>query len=515
MRRIRIALLSAALLCLLMTAAARGADSVYWSNYETPAISHANLSGGGGGNTIAGLSPTLEGPYGVAIDPTAGKVYWANFATDTIGYANLDGSGSTLLNTAGATIDEPAGLAIDPTAGRIYWANSIVNKISFANLNGSGGGDVNTTGATVNRPYGVAIYPAAGRIYWANFGGNTISYANLDGSGGGDVNTAGAPIDEPLGVAIDAATGKVYWPNFELDSIGFANLSGGGGQLDTGGAPLAEPSGLAIDPAAGRIYWANAVGNSIGFASLSGGGGGSLDTTGATLEYPAFPVLLEAPRGTQPPAVTRRPVPTLRAATASSRAAPSLRVPSHSARLSCSPGVWASDLLESLLYRAPQTFSYQWLRNGTEIAGATASTLEAKRVGKYSCIVTASNFAGAESQTSAPLAIVARFKLGRVAHNLDRGIATLPVAASGIGKVVLTGKGLVTERRRVRAGRRIPERRFPGFATSFVVEARGKAKKKLDEAGKVKVKAKVAYTPVGGKALKKTRTITLRKRIRP
>ena len=69
--------------------------------------------------------------------------------------------------------------------------------------------------------------------------------------------------------------------------------------------------------------------------------------------------------------------------------------------LSCSTGKWASDLPGAQLYRAPRSFSYQWLRGGTAIAGATSRTYTPRKRGYYSCRVTAANQAGTGTQTSA------------------------------------------------------------------------------------------------------------------
>ena len=202
--------------CVVLPAAALGADSVYWGNFAgANQLSFVSLDATAGGDlTISGA--TVNQPLGVAIDAGAGRIYWANDGTYTISFANLDGSGGGDLTTTGATVSAPGGVTVDPAAprgGRIYWANSGVGKISLANLDGSGGGDLNTSGATVNQPFGVAVDPGApggGRIYWANVGGSNLaagrlSFANLDGSGGGDLNTSGATVIQPLGVAVDPA----------------------------------------------------------------------------------------------------------------------------------------------------------------------------------------------------------------------------------------------------------------------------------------------------------------------
>jgi DNA-binding beta-propeller fold protein YncE len=362
---------------------ARAADRVYWGNCTGNKISFANVDGSGGGGDLDTTGTTPDCPWGLAIDAAAGRLYWVNNNDNRISFANLDGSGGGDFNTGGATVNGPYGVAIDPVHGKLYWANNDNDTISFANLDGSGGGNFNTSGATVDGPIGVTVDAATGRLYWTNASVDKISFANLDGSGGGgDLDTTGATPNDPEGAAIDPTAGRIYWANQNASgTISFAKLSGGGGgQLNTSGATANDPDGVAIDPAARRIYWANLAGNKISFANLDGSGGGDLPTTGATVSGSVFPALLEVPSGAGAPAVTGGSVP--------------------GSVLSCSRGSWAADLLGSLLYRGPQTFAYQWSRNGADIAGATASSYTASAVGDYRCRVRATNDAGTTSQTS-------------------------------------------------------------------------------------------------------------------
>jgi hypothetical protein len=71
------------------------------------------------------------------------------------------------------------------------------------------------------------------------------------------------------------------------------------------------------------------------------------------------------------------------------------------AKLTCSTGTWAPDLLGAHLYRAPQSLSYQWRRDGADLIGANASTYTAQSTGTYSCRVTVANAAGSAVQVSA------------------------------------------------------------------------------------------------------------------
>ncbi|HUC07247.1 MAG TPA: hypothetical protein VMR96_04085, partial [Solirubrobacterales bacterium] len=450
-----VAVLAVTFFCLVLGSIAR-ADSVYWANYAANKIAHANASESGGGADVpVATAAVLDGPWGLTIDAAAGKVYWANENNDTIGYANLDGSGAGLLNTSGATVDNPSGIAIDPTAGRVYWANFGSNKISYANLNGGGGVDLNTAGATVEGPSSIVVHPTAGRVYWTNYTANKISFANVNNSGGADINTAGAPLGGPEGAAIDAVTGRIYWTNIDAASIGYANLNeSGGGQLDIGRVLDGEPVGVAVNPGS-RIYWGNIDTNQVESSSLSfAGGGWNIQAAGATRDVVAFPVLLETPRVNQIPVVEGKHLP--------------------GATLTCSRAEWRSDLVESFLYRAPQSFSYQWYRNGKAEAGATSPTITANKVGAYSCTATATNFAGSDTELSGiDFSVNATVKFGKVTFNRKKGTATLRVAVTGKGRLDLYGKGVANAQRKHTTG-----------TAKVTVRTSGKARIKLMNSGK-------------------------------
>lgn len=482
---------------------AGAADSVYWSSYEGDTISHAAIGGGGGGDVpIAGT--TVEGPFGVAIDPAEGKLYWTNWDGDSIGVSNLDGSGAGLLNTEGTTLDGPSGLVIDPATRRIYWGNSEINTISYANLNGSGGGNLNTTGATVLRPYGIGFDPKTQRIFWPNYDDNSISYANVDGSGGSDLDTTGAELDQPVGISIYAPNNLVFWGNAHANSIASASLEGGDGRaLDPQGAVVEQPEGLAIDAAANRVYWANVKTGTIAFAGLDGGTSGALNTAGANTEYVSFPVVLKTPVNTVLPS-TVAPKPIL-VATVKKKGAPPF-VESQTQTFSCSQGSWAGDLDEAYIYRAPRSFAYRWLRNERPIPGATSSTYAATEVGDYACRVTATNGAGPTAETTSPTNIQASFRADRPLIDAKRGVAKLPVATSGSGVLALRGKGLKSQALKSKAGN-------PTALSGYLlVRAKGKALKRLKAKGKVKAAASLEFTPTNGSTLRATKSIALRLR---
>jgi DNA-binding beta-propeller fold protein YncE len=371
---------------LIFATAASAADSVWWGNGGVGGnnFGHASTAGGEDGTFTPATAP-VSTPSGLAIDSATGTAYWANQSNSTIGWAKLDGSEEGTLNTAGASVVSPLGIAIDPGAGKVYWANNN-NTIAWAATDGSGGAILDTTGAPVNHAQGAVIDPVDGRVYWANREGESIGYADLDDSGEGEeLEVTGTPPTHPNGLAIDAAQDRIYWTEANGSAIHYAPLGGGAsGVLAVGSAPISGPRGLAIDPEAGKIYRAN-LGGSIGVAALDGSGGSQLDTTGATISGPTYPVVFETPKAATAPTVGG-------SATVGST-------------LTGTPGTWKGDLVESFLYRAPERTSVGWTLNGTTLNGATGTTLVANQGGTYACEGIATDGAGTTVAMSAPIVV--------------------------------------------------------------------------------------------------------------
>jgi DNA-binding beta-propeller fold protein YncE len=385
-----------ALCCGLLPATALGADSVYWGDLFANHVSFAPLDGQSAPSNVPFADGVVQGPFGVTIDSAAGRIFWANSdahqGRGAIDFANLDGSDVHELRTGNAPVAFPVGIAVDPVAGLVWWANADDNSIAFAQEDNSNVGDKLKTGAaTVSGPSGIAIDPAGGLVYWANRALNqhSIAFAKTDNSNvGQNLKTGNAPVTDPFGIALDPVAGRVYWANNSANTIAWANVDNSdvGDRLMTGDATVSAPLGVAVDPAAGRIYWGNAgVEPRISFATPDGTGRDLIKDSnpgGAS-----FPVLL-APSPVGTPAIAGAAAPL--------------------AVLSCSTGTWAPDLVGSYLYRAPQSFSYQWSRNGADIPGATQGSVASDPAGgDYRCRVTATNHAGSAAQTSAAVHIPA------------------------------------------------------------------------------------------------------------
>lgn len=399
---------------------AQAAETVYWDNYDAnpDSVAFANIDGSGGGALNLAGATEFESPEGMAYDTVTNRLFVANSGgpgNGQITFINLDGTGAGTFSAPGAPVEEPEGVTIDPVTRMIYWINTDTETISWARLDGSAGGTLSTTGTSLDGGYRIALDPVAGRLYWGNnvSGPDSIFFANVNNTGGGSLDIAGAtPPSSIDGIAVDTAAGRVYWVNQSDEKISFASLGGGaGGDVNLTGALFDDPYGLALDPSAGKLYWANysqgtARPSALAFASTAGGGG-SINIVTAPVSGPQDPVVLKSPSGTGAPTVTR---------SAKSRSS-----------LSCSAGSWTADYPGSFVYQAPRAFAYQWTRNGVAIAGAIATTFEAKSAGQYACAVTATNQTGSASQASAAVKV----KAAKVKLSVKKKVT---VKAGGVAK---------------------------------------------------------------------------------
>jgi hypothetical protein len=105
-----------------------------------------------------------------------------------------------------------------------------------------------------------------------------------------------------------------------------------------------------------------------------------------------------------------------------------------------------------------------------------------------------------------------RFSFGKLKRNLQKGTATLGVKVPGPGALELGGKGLKPQRSS--GGQAFFRKTVSGAGSvKLTIRAKGTKKAKLDRAGKVKVKAKVTFTPNGGLPATQSRKIKLKKKL--
>jgi sugar lactone lactonase YvrE len=367
-----------------------------------------------------GASARFFLPYGIAVD-AAGNVYVAEGGNHTIRKITPDGTVSTLAGSAmqagftdgaggAARFNIPFGLATD-AAGNIYVADSGNNAIrrvtpagvvtTVAGLAGPGGSlDGPVAVARFNQPRGLSV-DASGNLFVADYGNSLIRLitpagvvTTLAGAAGvvGLTNSVGATARfyDPTGIVADGTT--IYVADTTNNSI-------------RRGVPASQASLPAI-----TVHPLNqivSVGQAVSFRVVASG-------TGITYTWLKNSV----------------PIPGATAATYTIPSAQVADIASYSVRVSGSGGavdsapatlsveapgagpivITARPLSQNVTPGQSASFSvtatgpglaYQWLKNGTAIAGATSATYtipsaQAGDVGVYTVRLTS----GATTQTA-------------------------------------------------------------------------------------------------------------------
>jgi len=368
----------------------------------------------------------------------------------------------------------------------VYWTNTghqppgeLGTTIGRASNDGSGANQSFITGAAAP-----CLLAADGsHLYWSNqglnFGGTTIGRASIDGFAPDESFISGA--DGPCGVAVDGT--YVYWGNTNTTTIGRANLDGSNPvQNFIDGA--AQPCGLAIQPP--FIYWANAGSFEIGRANLDGN---------PASVNPAFITL---PAMEQPCGVA----------------------------VDASHIYWANDSATSTtigradLDGAPASINQSFINGASQPCGVTTfggrlywGNYGSTTIGRANLDGTGvdQSFIGGADHPCGPVidSLPApapkpsnAFTFTRVARNMKRGGARLTIGVPGAGTLQLSGTDLETK------GATVPGPKD----RSLRVFARDPTRRMLKSRGRVKVTAKVTFTPNAGDPATRLKKITLRKR---
>ena len=247
----------------LVSAPEAAADRLYWADKDSNAIQFAELADFE--NTVTDLAGTqgTNTQCGVAFDLAAGKIYWANDdnPTGTIRRANLDGSDAETLPISPA-LQAPCALVVDPENDKLYWTDVNSNTLRVADRDGSNS-QVLVGPAGNDHPAGLALDKANGKIYWTNEGTPGSGDAGLnDAIRVADLNPATNDAQDlipegnphtggPLGLAIDPVANKIYWSNCGSDTIEVADLDDGSNPqtiVDLPGAPTAPTESRSTRP---------------------------------------------------------------------------------------------------------------------------------------------------------------------------------------------------------------------------------------------------------------------------
>ncbi len=124
--------------------------------------------------------------------------------------------------------------------------------------------------------------------------------------------------------------------------------------------------------------------------------------------------------------------------------------------------------------------------------------------GTYRVGVTATDGAGTPTSSEGSITIAPRsdFSIGKLKLNKKKGTATLKVSVPGPGRLVLSAKGI----------RKVSKRVAKAGLVTLAIDPQGKAKKRLDRSGKLKLKLSISFTPKGGTTAVHKKSVKLLKK---
>lgn len=223
------------------------------------------------GNTSDLISTDAVTPWGLAVDPVAGKLYWSNVTEGTINSADIDGGNAEMILSG---LDLPRGIALDETTNTLFWAEAgVLNPgIRRVNLNESSlvVTDVVTSG--VVSPYHIIVDAGGEYVYWADNASSVkqINRIKYDGSGLETIITD-VYVKQFAGLALDASANKLYWSDFEDDVIYSSDAVGEDQNVQViyEISDESTPWAMDLDSESETLYWTDYLNSSIYSLGLS------------------------------------------------------------------------------------------------------------------------------------------------------------------------------------------------------------------------------------------------------
>lgn len=333
----------------------------------------AYVANGGSGNVTVIDTATSQvlatvrvggSPAMVAVDSARGRVYVSNF--DTADIAVIDAATSTVIGTLAPG---GLGLAVDGTRGLLYATGGSVLTV-FDVVSGA---SVATVSAGGGSWWGVALDASAGRLYLQDLSRSAVVV--LDSTSYAEVARIAVAGESRFGVTVDPALGVVYVPNYSsagsisvIDTATYAVTR----TVAVGSSPFA----LALDGS--RLYSADLGSGTVTVLATSPELV-AIETVSTGGAPAGVAVLPGGQRVYVSDNANDRVV--ILAAEAAANRAPVI----ESATISPADPVTTSTLTASVAARDADgdglTYMYQWTRNGVDIAGATAQTLDLAAAG--------------------------------------------------------------------------------------------------------------------------------------
>ncbi len=527
--RVRVPLIAAlALLALALLAPQALARYVYTGNYDSNTVSIIDTAT----NQVVGNPiPVGESPSTLAVTPNGKTLYVGDESDDNL--RAIDTQTNQVLTTLPLTyegVDQEASvIAISPDGKTAYVASYGLEGILVIDTQTN-----QIVGSPIligGKPWGVAFSPDGSIAYATNLDkeeveiidtatrqivgaipvgedpinlvfspdGKTVYVANEEGNTVSVIDTAsrqvvGSPIpvgDEPWGLALTPNGSRLYVSNKNDDTVTVIDAQ----TRQVVGAPIPtgdEPFELAATPDGKFVYVANYQGETEG-RGVTVINTQTNQTTDVNVQGGPWQVAIVPDQS---------PIPSF--TTKASKKKP-LQIGFTSTTVDPDGSV--------------ASFNWTFGDGTTALNGGPAPTHTYRKAGKFTVGLTAIDNEGcsvnmvftgrtafcsgaAPAAQSITVKAPNNFKFGKLIRNTKTGTAKLKVKAPYAGKLTLTGKKVKTVKRSAKKAATV----------TLNIRPKPKAKKQLAKAGSAKVRIKVKFTPTGGKARTKGKTVKLIKR---
>ena len=204
-------------------------------------------------------------PWGIAVDPIAGKLFWSNVTEGTIKQASLDGSN---IQTLLSELDLPRGIAFDSATNTLFWAEGGITTPGIKRVSLNESPLVVTEIATSNvvSPYHIAVDTEGQFVYWADNASSVkqINRVRFDGSGLETIITD-AYVKQVAGITLDTINKTLYWGDFDDDVIYSADSEAEDQNVQVVYEVTDEstPWAIDVDTESGTLYWTDYLNSSI------------------------------------------------------------------------------------------------------------------------------------------------------------------------------------------------------------------------------------------------------------
>jgi YVTN family beta-propeller protein len=464
---------------------------LYVVNYDSDSVSVLDTQ------TNQVLGPAIEvgtHPQAIAIAPDGHLAYVANSASNTVSV--IDTQTNQVSGPAITVGVDPTAIAITP-GGRFAYVTLAVGSVEVIDL--ATRQRVGSPIAVGNSPTAIAITPNGSKAFVSNTGSPGMESETVSVIDTQTNQVLGPPIavgEFPRGIAITPDGTRAYVAIESGESV--AVIDAVADRLLVASIPVGEaPVGVAITPDGARAYVATEASKGITPINVMA------DQAEASILAPSYPSAVTILPNQGPlAAFSAQPGPA--GAGTAFNAAASTDPDGSIARYDWSFGDGQSAVNGGPdpvhVYGAPGT--YVAALTVTDNEGCSSSEVF---TGQSAYCNGSAGATRTETITiSGPPRPRSRLRLLRLRRHPRRGTATLVAQVSGAGSLVLSGRHVVKQRR-VSSG---------GGVVKLAIRARGKAKRLLDRSGAVKVRFKITYLPEGAGALKRAKTITLKRRLR-